>query len=102
MNNQLSLYSLAKGPFMKMVLQIPVEGGHEGGRSKVELNDQVRLYNVCDGSDRNYYLTTFYSDCEHIYEEVKFGYRLTMQFELELETNLSCPPCRRLWISTPF
>jgi hypothetical protein len=87
---------------MKMVLQIPVEGGHEGGRSKVELNDQVRLYNVCDGSDRNYYLTTFYSDCEHIYEEVKFGYRLTMQFELELETNLSCPPCRRLWISTPF
>jgi hypothetical protein len=72
---------------MKMVLQIPVEGGHEGGRSKVELDDQIRLFNVCDGSDRDYHLTIFYSDCHHTFEEVKFGYRLTMQFELELETT---------------
>jgi hypothetical protein len=71
---------------MKMVLQIPVEGGHEGGRCKVELHDQIRLFNVCDGSDRDYHLTTFYSDCDHTFEEVKFGYRLTMQFKLELET----------------
>ncbi|EFX73657.1 hypothetical protein DAPPUDRAFT_252924 [Daphnia pulex] len=76
-----------KGPFMKMVLQIPVEGGHEGGRSKVKFGDQIRPFNVCDESDRKYHLTTFYSDCEHIYEEVKFGYRLTMQFNLELETT---------------
>jgi hypothetical protein len=72
---------------MKMVLQIPVEGGHEGGRSKVELDDRIRLFNVCDGSDRDYHVTTFYSDCHHTFEEVKFGYRLTMQFELELETT---------------
>jgi hypothetical protein len=71
---------------MKMILQIPVEGGHEGGRIKVELNDQIRLFNVGDGSDLYYHLTTFYSDCDHTFEEVKFGCRLAMIFDLELET----------------
>ncbi len=69
-----------------MILQVPVEGGHEGGRIKVEHHDQIRLFNVCEGSEKCWNLTAFYSDCIHQLEEVTFGWRLALVFNLELET----------------
>ena len=74
------------GEFIKMILQIPVEGGHEGGRIKVEHLDQMRVFNVSENSDKCCHLTAFYADCDHQLEEVTFGWRLAMVFSLELET----------------
>ncbi|XP_057371844.1 uncharacterized protein LOC130692785 [Daphnia carinata] len=74
--------------FMKMILQIPVEGGHEEGRIKVELNEQIQLFNVCEDSDRHYHVTAFYSDCDHQLEKVTFGWRLAMVFDLVLEEQI--------------
>lgn len=70
-----------------MILQVPVQGGHEGGRIKVEHHDQIRLFNVCEGSEKCWNLTAFYSDCIHHLEEVTFGWRLALVFNLELETS---------------
>ena len=72
---------------MKRILQIPVEGGHEGGQIKVEFNDEIRLFSVWDGSDVYYHVTLMYSDCDHTFEEVTFGWRLAMVYDLELESN---------------
>ena len=69
-----------------MILQIPVQGGHEGGGIKVEHLDQIRLFNVSENSDNSWHLTAFYADCDHQLEEVTFGWRLAMVFSLELET----------------
>uniref|UniRef100_A0A0P6F5X7 Uncharacterized protein n=1 Tax=Daphnia magna TaxID=35525 RepID=A0A0P6F5X7_9CRUS len=82
--------------FIKMILQIPVEGGHEEGRIKVELNEKIQLFNVCEDSDRHYHVAAFYSDCDHQLEKVTFGWRLAMVFDLVLEEkmvhNPLCPP----------
>ena len=69
-----------------MILQIPVQGGHEGGRIKVEHLDEIRVFNVSEDSSKFFHLTTFYADCDHQLEEVTFGWRLAMVFNLELET----------------
>ena len=69
-----------------MILQVPVEGGHEGGRIKVELHDTVRVFNVSEGSDRFCHLTAFYGDCDYHFDEVTFGWRMAMIFDLFLVT----------------
>ena len=48
-----------------MILQIPVQGGHEGGRIKVEHLDEIRVFNVSEDSSKFFHLTTFYADCDH-------------------------------------
>ncbi|KAI9561351.1 hypothetical protein GHT06_012308 [Daphnia sinensis] len=78
--------------FMKMILQVPVEGGHEEGRIKVELNEQIQLFNFCEDSDRYYHVTAFYSDCDHQLEKVTFGWRLAMVFDLVLEEPMVHSP----------
>ena len=70
-----------------MVLQTPVEGGHEGGRFKVEHLDQTKVFNVSEDSATSCHLTAFYSDCPHQLEEVAFGWRLALVFNLELEPH---------------
>ncbi|KZS19456.1 Uncharacterized protein APZ42_014103, partial [Daphnia magna] len=69
---------------------------HEEGRIKVELNEKIQLFNVCEDSDRHYHVTAFYSDCDHQLEKVTFGWRLAMVFDLVFEEkmvhNPLCPP----------
>lgn len=75
-----------------MILQIPVDGGHEGGRIKVELHNQIELLEMADSSNTLYYLTAFYSGCEAKIEQVTFGWKVAMIFHIALEWLES--PCQ--------
>lgn len=80
------------GASIKMILQIPVDGGHEGGRIKVELHNKIQLLEMSESSDTLYYLTAFYSGCEAKVEEVTFGWKVAMIFHIDLEWLES--PCQ--------
>jgi hypothetical protein len=58
-----------------MVIQIPVEGGHEGGRLKVELGSRICVFPTAPPSAIFCHVAVFDSDCAHQFEEVTFGWR---------------------------
>lgn len=69
-----------------MVIQIPVEGGHEGGRLKVELGSRICVFPTARPSAAFCHVAVFDSDCAHQFEEVTFGWRLALVFHLNSKT----------------
>ena len=80
------LYIIIAENKWKMVVQVPVEGGHEGGRLKVELGSRIRLFATSPPSATLCHATVFDSDCAHQFEEVTFGWRLALVFHLSSKT----------------
>ena len=54
-------------------LQLPVEGGHEGGRVVVRHRSEENLFDLAESSSPCFYLTASYSNCAPELEEVTFG-----------------------------
>jgi hypothetical protein len=74
--------SFCTGAFAKMILQIPVEGGHKGGETFVWLRKQMKQFITAPESGRRFHLLTFYDDCEHELKPVIEGCRLVLVFHL--------------------
>jgi hypothetical protein len=65
-----------------MILQLPVKGGHRGGRFKVEYGGKEKVYENHKDSDRCFYVSLFYENCEHSMEPVISGAKITLVFNL--------------------
>ncbi len=65
-----------------MILQLPVKGGHEGGRFKVKYGGKEKMFDNHKDSDRCFYVSLFYENCEHSMEPVISGRKLTLVFNL--------------------
>ncbi|XP_046448003.1 uncharacterized protein LOC124196808 isoform X1 [Daphnia pulex] len=83
------------GTFLTAVLQLPVEGGYEGGRVRVESKGKSKLFDNHRNSDTLFYLTEFYDNFEYIVEPITKGWQLTLVFDL-FWTNAKRP------IAKPF
>ena len=70
-----------------MTLQLPVEGGHEGGRVVVRHKRDENLFDLAESSSPCFYLTASYSYWEFDLEEVSFGLLYWPEFDLEEVTS---------------
>lgn len=74
------------GTFGTAILQLPVEGGYEGGILKVKCKGQSKLFDNHRSSDARFYLSAFYGSFEYFVEPITRGWQLTLVFDL-LWTN---------------
>jgi hypothetical protein len=65
-----------EGKFSTAILQVPVEGGHEGGRLNVEYNRKKVAFENHGNSDNNFDITACYNCCEEFVEPVTRGHKL--------------------------
>ncbi|KAI9558955.1 hypothetical protein GHT06_015744 [Daphnia sinensis] len=70
------------GKFGTLLLQLPVEGGHEGGHLNIEYQGRKKKFESHTNSDRTFYLSSFYDCCEHFIEPVLQGNKLMLVFDL--------------------
>ncbi|XP_046443523.1 uncharacterized protein LOC124193644 [Daphnia pulex] len=70
------------GSFGTLILQLPVEGGHEGGRFKVQYRGEEQVFDNHQDSDRCFYASSFYGNCQHSMEPITKGAKLTLVFDL--------------------
>jgi hypothetical protein len=89
--NSICLFSVI-GMFGTMVLQIPVQGGYEGGNLIVEHGDAKKMFPFDVGSSEKFFLVAFFTNCELQLEPVTQGWRLTMVFHLVWKNGM--PPVR--------
>lgn len=68
--------------FGTVFLQLPVEGGHKGGRLNVEYKGRKEVFETHASSDKNFFISAFYDCCEHFTEPVTQGYKLTVIYDL--------------------
>ena len=73
---------LVIGTFATVILQLPVEGGHEGGRLKVEYKEREEFFENHKNSHQNYFLSAYYNCCRHSMEPVTRGFKLTLVYSL--------------------
>jgi hypothetical protein len=59
-----------------------VEGGHEGGRFKVQYRGKEQVFDNHQDSDRCFYASSFYGNCQHSMEPITKGSKLTLVFDL--------------------
>ena len=65
-----------------MILQLPVEGGHEGGAFKVSYTATSKLFVNEHFSNQCFYISALYNFCNGVMEPLKRGYKLTFVFNL--------------------
>ncbi len=63
-------------------LQLPVEGGHEGGRLNVEYKGKSKILENNYQSGEHFYVSTICSCCNEVMEPITSGWRLTLVFNL--------------------
>lgn len=66
----------------KVILQLPVEGGHDGGALKVSYNGTSKMLENAQSSDQCFYMSAFYNFCSDVMEPLKRGYKLTFVYNL--------------------
>ena len=80
-----------------MILHIHVEGTSEGGKLRVNYNGEEKYFYFNADSDKQFYSTIFFTDCQHELEEVSSGTKVLMVFNLAWKTPLSkLPPLNQL------
>jgi hypothetical protein len=70
------------GTFGTAILQLPVECGHEGGRVTVEYEGAKKLFESHQDSDKHFFLSAFYGNCDHSMEQITRGWKLALVFNL--------------------
>lgn len=71
-----------EGMFGTMIVQLPVEGGYEGGSLVVSHEGEEEVVVFQEESHKQAYVVTFYADCEHELKEVTKGYRVALAVNL--------------------
>ena len=62
-----------------MILQLPVQKGHLGGRLKIEHCSSTKYFEFEKDSNHCYFLTAFRSSCKHELEPITSGWRATLE-----------------------
>ncbi|EFJ10922.1 hypothetical protein SELMODRAFT_426844 [Selaginella moellendorffii] len=71
------------GMFATMILQLPTESGHEGGKLEILHGKKSVTFDFSGPDSRTgYFQTAFFCDCEHKLAEVTSGTRLCLVFSL--------------------
>lgn len=70
------------GTFGTTTLQLPVEGGHEGGRLNVDYKGKSKILENDHQSGDHFYVSTICSCCNEVMEPITSGWRLTLVFNL--------------------
>ena len=65
-----------------MILQIPVQGGYQGGNLVIWHSHAKKKLDFDQESSQKFFLTAFYADCDHQLESVMGGWLLTLVFNL--------------------
>jgi hypothetical protein len=73
---------LVHGKIGTLILQLPVERGHQGGNLNVEYKGRKKIFENHLRSDKNFYLSAFYNCCKYFTESVTQGFKLTLVFDL--------------------
>ncbi len=68
--------------FASMVLQIPVENGHSGGKLKVQLDSKSIVFDSEKESKSQYHLTVINNGCQQELETVTSGWIVMLTFNL--------------------
>jgi len=71
-----------EGKFGTAILQVPVEGGHDGGNLNVVYEGRKKTFESHERSDAMFYLTAFYDSCEHFIEPISRGCKLVLVYDL--------------------
>ena len=74
--------SFVEGKFGAAILQVPVEGGHDGGNLNVDYEGKQKLFESHERSDAVFYLTAFYNGCDNSIEPISRGYKLVAVYDL--------------------
>ncbi|EFX66920.1 hypothetical protein DAPPUDRAFT_331563 [Daphnia pulex] len=64
------------------LLQLPVEGGHQGGTLNVIYGEQSKRIDTERSSDTRFYLYAFYDCCKHFIEPVSRGHQLIAVYDI--------------------
>ncbi len=78
----LFLCCFLENTFATVVLQLPVKGGHKGGRLKVQYKGKEKAFENHLNSDQRFYLSAYYGSCSHAMEPVSQGWKLTFIYDL--------------------
>ncbi len=70
------------GVFATMIVQFPIEIGHQGGSIVVNRGQLSRKFENSKDSCRYFHYTVFLSDCSCQLEELTAGRRLAMTFDI--------------------
>ena len=65
-----------------MIIQIPVQGGYEGGKLNIEHENIKSSFDHSKGSDQDFFVTVLYADCHHDLEAITKGFHLSLVFDL--------------------
>lgn len=68
--------------FASIILQIPVVGGHTGGKIKVKLDKESQLFDCEKDSDNKFYLTAMHNGCKQEFEPITNGWMVTLSINL--------------------
>ena len=82
----------APGMFGTLVLQLPVEGGHDGAVLTVQHRDQIRHVFFDTYSGEYFAAAAFYADCEHELAPQQSGRRVCLVYNLVATTPGERPP----------
>ena len=76
----------------KAILQIPVEGGHKGGRFTARSDKNAVVFNTSEDSRSNFYLTTFYNGCRYSMEPITEGVKVSLIFNVVWKDEMTESP----------
>ena len=85
-DSSLSNFIFELGAFATMLVQFPIEGGHQGGQLRVlDSENRVKLIKKFDcskESSKTFYYNVFHSHCHYETERPVKGSQLTMRFDI--------------------
>ena len=67
-------YLVYAGSFGTATLQLPVEGGHEGGCATITFRGVTKMLDSHQNSDKSFYLSAFYGNCDYSIEPITRGW----------------------------
>jgi hypothetical protein len=73
---------IANNKFGTVVLQLPVEGGYEGGRLNIEYKRKKTAFENHVSSEKNSYVSAFYNCSEKFMEPITKGHKLLLVYDL--------------------
>ena len=69
--------------FATMILQVPVEGGHEGGLLTIQHHQYTKVFDLSSHSHQDFYMSVVYADSELEMTPVTRGYRIDLVFHIK-------------------
>ena len=85
-SNRILILILDKEVFASVILQLPVEGGYDGGKLHVKYDDKRRMFDHHVDSCTKFYMTVILDRSEHQMEPITRGASLHFVINLKLKS----------------